>query len=110
MLLDYGLSGYHNGWYGDLLCYLGQGRCGPQLSRPGSQILLRAVAAAEVARVWERLRPGCWFDLGFFSVESASSPVTDPDRLQFWLRPVAATARHRARGSSRSRPLPLCGC
>lgn len=68
LLLDYGLSGYSNYWRGAELHYLGQGLIGDQVVTPATALLLEGLERGEAARVWERLRVGVWYDLGWFDV------------------------------------------
>lgn len=71
LLLDYGLSGYANFWDGGVLHYLGQGKLGDQVVTPATALLLEGVERRERVRVWERVRPGVWYDLGHFLVVGA---------------------------------------
>ncbi|MBB6097151.1 hypothetical protein HNR42_000565 [Deinobacterium chartae] len=66
LLLDYGLSGYLNRWEGQTLHYLGDGTVGDQVMTPATRLEFEALEAGTPARVWERVRPGEWYDLGFF--------------------------------------------
>ena len=68
LLLDYGLSGYLNCWEGEVLHYLGQGKTGDQIVTPATALMFDALEHALPARVWERVRPGEWYDLGTFEV------------------------------------------
>ncbi|WP_157463563.1 hypothetical protein [Deinococcus pimensis] len=66
LLLDYGLSGYLNFWDGEVLHYLGDGVTGDQVLTPATALGLDALHGGTPARVWERLRPNVWYDLGWF--------------------------------------------
>lgn len=72
LLLDYGLSGYHNYWTGDTLHYLGAGLTGDQPMTPATALALAALEDDTPARVWERVRVGVWFDLGWFRVQGVT--------------------------------------
>ncbi|MBC7647304.1 MAG: hypothetical protein H7095_09330 [Pseudopedobacter sp.] len=64
LLLDYGLSGYLDYWEGDVLRYLGDGATGDQQLTPTTLLMLEALKAGTACRVWERIRPNVWYDLG----------------------------------------------
>ena len=66
LLLDYGPSGYLNFWAGDVLHYLGDGAVGDQVLTPTTALAFDALEQGAPARVWERIRPGVWYDLDWF--------------------------------------------
>ena len=72
LLLDYGLSGYLNFWEGDVLHYLGDGTTGDQQVTPATALEFEALELQRPARVWERIRPGEWYDLGWFRFASVT--------------------------------------
>ncbi len=65
LLLDYGLSGYLDYWEGETLRYLGDGVIGDQQLTPTTMLMLEALEGATRCRVWERIRPNVWYDLGW---------------------------------------------
>ncbi len=81
LLLDYGLSSYQNFWEDHLgtplLHYLGEGQNGNQELQGGNLILLEALQNKIPARVWERVKPNVWFDLGHFKIKAVTQEVRE---------------------------------
>lgn len=67
ILFDVGLSPYRNRRDGARLHYQGEGS-GDQAPEGGNAVLLRCQEGGLPVQVFERLRPGCWRDLGPHSV------------------------------------------
>ena len=51
-----------------VLHYLGEGQNGNQELQGGNLLLLEAIQNNIPARVWERVKPNVWFDLGYFKI------------------------------------------
>jgi hypothetical protein len=68
VLLDFGLSSYVNRREGTRIYYEGEGKRGDQTLTPGNAGLLACLEARRPVRMFERVRPGVWFDRGEYLV------------------------------------------
>ena len=72
VLLDFGLSPYVNRRDGARLHYMGEGTRGDQAPTGGNAGLLACLESGRAVRVFERVRPGGWYDLGPHAVRAAT--------------------------------------
>jgi hypothetical protein len=64
ILLDFGLSPYHNRREAGLLYYEGEGKTGSQTPTKGNAGLLECLELQRPVLVLERLKPGIWHNAG----------------------------------------------
>jgi hypothetical protein len=64
ILLDFGLSPYHNRREAGCLFYEGEGKSGNQTPTKGNAGLLECLDLQRPVLVLERLKPGFWRDMG----------------------------------------------
>jgi hypothetical protein len=68
LLLDFGLSRYVNRRVDGRITYEGEGKRGDQTPTRGNAGLLECHESGRALRVFERTRPGVWFDRGLHVV------------------------------------------
>ncbi|NJK43786.1 MAG: hypothetical protein HC933_05450 [Pleurocapsa sp. SU_196_0] len=68
VLLDFGLSSYVNRREGTRIFYEGEGKRGDQTPTRGNAGLLECLETRRSVRVFERVRPGEWFDRELYNV------------------------------------------
>jgi hypothetical protein len=94
LLLDFGWSPYVNRREGTRIHYEGEGKRGDQTPTRGNAGLLECLETGRALRVFERLRPGLWFDRGWHRVVNAvyrNAPVEDRMIFEFTLEPVPSS-------------------
>ena len=64
LLLDFGLSRYVNRREGTRICYEGEGKHGDQIPTAGNAGLLACLETGRTLTVFERVKPGVWYDRG----------------------------------------------
>jgi hypothetical protein len=64
LLLDFGLSVYHNRRESGFLYYEGEGKSGDQIPSKGNAALLECLEIKRPILVLERLKPGIWQNAG----------------------------------------------
>ncbi len=64
VLLDFGLSSYHNRREHNILYYEGEGKTGNQIPTRGNAGLLECLALKRPVLVLERQKPGVWYNAG----------------------------------------------
>jgi hypothetical protein len=90
ILLDFGLSPYVNRREGYRIHYQGEGKRGDQTLTSGNAGLLRCLEERRAVRVFERVRPGVWFDRGAYLVVNAVQRFSRVERrhvFEFTLQP-----------------------
>ena len=91
LLLDFGLSRYVNRRDGQRVHYEGEGKRGDQTPTGGNAGLLECMETRRAIRVYERTRPGQWFDRGDYLVTAAiyrDAPTEQRMIFEFTLEPV----------------------
>ena len=91
LLLDFGLSRYVNRRDGQRVHYEGEGKCGDQTPTGGNAGLLGCMETKRAIRVFERTRPGQWFDRGDYLVIAAiyrDAPTEQRMIFEFTLEPI----------------------
>jgi hypothetical protein len=91
LLLDFGLSRYVNRREGPKIFYEGEGKHGDQTPTAGNAGLLACLETGQTVTVFERVRPGEWYDRGEHRVTGASYRFSEPEsRLvyEFTLEPA----------------------
>lgn len=90
LLLDFGLSRYVNRREGQRIHYEGEGKRGDQTVTGGNAGLLECMETQRTIRVYERTRPGQWFDRGEYVVTNAiyrDAPTEQRMIFEFTLEP-----------------------
>ena len=93
LLLDFGLSRYTNRRDGTRIHYEGEGKRGDQTSTRGNAGLLECLETKRSIRVFERTRPGEWFDRGEYRVTNAvyrNAPEENRMIFEFTLEPLGS--------------------
>jgi hypothetical protein len=72
LLLDFGLSRYVNRREGQKIFYEGEGKHGDQTSTAGNAGLLACLESGRSLTVFERVKPGIWYDRGEHRVTAAT--------------------------------------
>jgi SAD/SRA domain len=94
ILLDFGLSPYKNDRReAGRLYYQGEGLKGDQVPTKGNAGLLECLETKRPVRVFERTKPGVWFDRGqYFVVDAAYKKLESEKRMvfEFVLEPANA--------------------
>jgi hypothetical protein len=72
LLLDFGLSRYVNRREGPKIYYEGEGKHGDQTPTAGNAGLLACLESGRKLIVFERVKPGEWYDRGDHRVTAAS--------------------------------------
>ncbi len=72
LLLDFGLSAYVNQRQDDRIRYEGEGKRGDQQPTGGNAGLLECLETGRTLTVFERVKPGIWFDRGPHRVTEAA--------------------------------------
>jgi hypothetical protein len=62
LLLDFGLSRYENWREGSRIHYEGEGKHGDQTPTAGNAGLLACLESGRTVTVFERIKPGVWYD------------------------------------------------
>ena len=91
ILLDFGLSRYVNRRDGQRIRYEGEGKRGDQTPTGGNAGLLECMETGRAIRVYERTRPGQWFDRGEYRVTAAmyrDAPTEQRMTFEFTLEPI----------------------
>ncbi len=91
LLLDFGLSRYVNRREGQRVHYEGEGKRGDQAPTGGNAGLLECLETRRALRVFERTRPGQWFDRGDHVVVAAlyrDAPREQRMIFEFTLEPL----------------------
>jgi hypothetical protein len=91
LLLDFGLSLYFNQREGTRIQYEGEGKHGDQTPTGGNAGLLECLETKRPIRVFERTRPGEWFDRGEYRVMGAiyrAAPEENRMIFEFTLEPI----------------------
>ena len=91
LLLDFGLSRYVNRREGQRVHYEGEGKRGDQTPTGGNAGLLECMETGRAIRVFERTRPGQWFDRGEYRVIAAiyrNAPTEQRMIFEFTLEPT----------------------
>lgn len=91
LLLDFGLSRYVNRRDGQRIHYEGEGKRGDQTPTGGNAGLLECMASGRAIRVYERTRPGQWYDRGEYIVTDAiyrDQPTENRMVFEFTLEPA----------------------
>jgi hypothetical protein len=71
LLLDFGLSRYVNRREGPRVHYEGEGKHGDQTPTAGNAGLLACLESGRTVTVFERVKPGEWYDRGEHRVKAA---------------------------------------
>ena len=90
LLLDFGLSRYVNRREGQRIHYEGEGKRGDQTPTGGNAGLLACMQTGRAIRIFERTRPGQWFDRGEYIVTAAlyrDAPTEQRMIFEFTLEP-----------------------
>jgi hypothetical protein len=93
LLVDFGLSLYFNEREGQRIRYEGDGKHGDQTPTGGNAGLLECLETQRPVRLFERTRPGEWFDRGEYRVISAiyrAAPKENRMIFEFTLEPLAS--------------------
>ena len=91
LLLDFGLSRYTNRRDGQRIHYEGEGKRGDQTPTGGNAGLLECLATRRAIQVYERTRPGQWYDRGEYVVTAAiyrDAPTEGRMIFEFTLEPT----------------------
>ena len=91
LLLDFGLSRYVNRRVGQRIHYEGEGKRGDQTPTGGNAGLLECMENKRPLRVFERTRPGQWYDRGEHRVIAAiyrDAPTEGRMIFEFTLEPT----------------------
>ena len=91
LLLDFGLSRYVNRRDGQRVHYEGEGKRGDQTPTGGNAGLLECMETRRALRVYERTRPGQWYDRGDYMVVAAiyrDAPTEQRMIFEFTLEPL----------------------
>lgn len=91
LLLDFGLSRYVNRRDGQRIHYEGEGKRGDQTPTGGNAGLLECMESKRALRVFERIRPGQWYDRGDHKVTAAiyrDAPTEQRMVFEFTLEPI----------------------
>lgn len=90
VLLDFGLSPYVNRREGNQLFYQGEGKRGDQQATAGNAGLLECLETGRAVTVFERTRPGEWFDRGPHRVVGVQYRPLETKRFvfEFVLEPI----------------------
>lgn len=91
ILLDFGLSRYVNRRTGQRVHYEGEGKRGDQTPTGGNAGLLECLETKRAIQVYERTRPGQWFDRGDYIVTAAlyrDAPTEQRMIFEFTLEPI----------------------
>ena len=91
LLLDFGLSRYVNRRDGQRIHYEGEGKRGDQTPTGGNAGLLECMENKRALRVFERTRPGQWYDRGDYVVTAAiyrDAPTEGRMIFEFTLEPT----------------------
>jgi hypothetical protein len=91
LLVDFGLSLYFNEREGQRIRYEGDGKHGDQTPTGGNAGLLECLETNRPIRLFERTRPGEWFDRGEYRVISAiyrAAPEENRMIFEFTLEPI----------------------
>jgi hypothetical protein len=83
LLLDFGLSGYRNRRDLERITYEGEGLGFDQVPTGGNAALLECLSAGRALTVFERVRPGEWYDLGPHRVIAARFEPGEGGRRRF---------------------------
>jgi hypothetical protein len=93
ILLDFGLSPYKNDRReSNRLYYQGEGLKGDQIPTKGNAGLLECMQTKRSVRIFERTKPGVWFDRGLFFVVDAAYKKLESERrmvFEFVLEPIS---------------------
>lgn len=91
LLLDFGLSSYVNRREDGRITYEGEGKRGDQTPTRGNAGLLECHETGRTLMVFERTRPGVWFDRGPHRIVGVQYLWRDSERrhvFEFVLEPV----------------------
>jgi hypothetical protein len=91
LLLDFGLSRYVNRREGPKIYYEGEGKHGDQTPTAGNAGLLACLESGRKLIVFERVKPGEWYDRGDHRVTAASYRFLEVEGrmvYEFVLEPV----------------------
>jgi hypothetical protein len=94
LLLDFGLSSYVNRREDGRITYEGEGKRGDQTPTGGNAGLLECHETGRSLRVFERTRPGVWFDRGQHRVSGVQYVWRESERrhvFEFVLEPQGET-------------------
>jgi hypothetical protein len=101
LLLDFGLSPYINRREGQRIHYEGEGKRGDQVPTNGNAGLLECLETRRPVRVFERTKPGVWFDRGEHLVVAATYQKLESEKrmvFEFVLEPSAAISDEKISG------------
>jgi hypothetical protein len=93
LLVDFGLSLYFNEREGNRIRYEGDGKHGDQTPTRGNAGLLECLETQRPIRIFERTRPGEWFDRGEYRVIGAiyrAAPEENRMIFEFTLEPMGS--------------------
>jgi hypothetical protein len=91
LLLDFGLSRYVNRREGRKIYYEGEGKHGDQSPTAGNAGLLACLETGRTATVFERVKPGIWYDRGEHRVTASTYRFLEVEGrmvYEFVLEPV----------------------
>ena len=92
LLLDFGLSRYVNRREGQRIHYEGEGKHGDQVPTAGNAGLLACLELGRTLTVFERVKPGKWYDRGEHRVIASTYRFLEVEGrmvYEFVLEPVA---------------------
>jgi hypothetical protein len=91
LLLDFGLSRYVNRREGSRIFYEGEGKHGDQAPTAGNAGLLACLETGRTLTVFERVKPGFWYDCGEHRVTASTYRFLEVEGrmvYEFVLEPV----------------------
>ena len=94
LLLDFGLSRYVNRREGPRIHYEGEGKHGDQTPTAGNGGLLACLESGRSLTVFERVKPGEWYDRGVHRVTAVTYRFLEVEGrmvYEFVLEPVSQT-------------------
>ena len=91
LLLDFGLSRYMNRREGSRIFYEGEGKHGDQIPTAGNAALFACLETGRSVMVFERVKPGEWYDRGDHRVRASDYRFLEVENrmvYEFLLEPV----------------------